>query len=483
MFSSLRIKGRLLLGYAIPVSFTLVTSGLVYITAQEVFQTFRTVDRVQHVIIEMSDLSLMGQGMIRSSRGYLAVGNPGFLQEFQNFSLQFDLLASDVKKEIANPEQLARLEEIIVLKQQYQDFSDRVNILFQEGKKDAATALFNTGEGTKFVQNLDRLQSEFFTIEEAFLQQETNNAVASLNRLILVISLGTIVLIIVAIALALWISGGLATAINRATEEVALSSAEIASTVVQQEQTAVQQASSVNQTTTTMDQLGASSRQVSEQADASVSAAQQALQLAQGGSQAVENTLQGMEDLREKVSAIAQQIVLLSEQTGQIGNISALVSDLASQTNMLALNAAVEAVRAGEHGKGFAVVASEIRKLADQSRKSADKINGLVIDIQGSINSTVMVTEEGTKTVTSGVDIAEGTARAFAGVTDAINDVVLNNQQISLNIKQQAIAIQQVVEAMNSINQGARETANTISQTRMGTEKLNEAAINLKQII
>ena len=104
MFSSLRIKGRLLLGYAIPVSFTLVTSGLVYMTAQEVFQTFRTVDRVQHVIIEMSDLSLMGQGMIRSSRGYLAVGNPGFLQEFQNFSLQFDLLASDVKNEVENPD-------------------------------------------------------------------------------------------------------------------------------------------------------------------------------------------------------------------------------------------------------------------------------------------------------------------------------------------------------------------------------------------
>ncbi|MDJ1181794.1 methyl-accepting chemotaxis protein [Roseofilum casamattae] len=483
MFAHLKIKGRLLLGYAIPISFTLLTSGLVYLTAQEVFQTFRTVDRVQHAIVEMSDLNVIGQGMIRSNRGYLAVGNPIFLQEFKNFSLQFDLAANNAKKRIKLLDQLERLEEIIVLKKQYQEFSDRVNQLLQEGKREEAIALFNTGEGTGFVQNFDRLQSEFYTIEEALLQQETNNAVSSLNRLILVISVGTIALIVVAVVLALWISGGLATAINRATEEVALSSAEIASTIGQQEQTAVQQASSVNQTTTTMDELGASSRQVSEQAEASVSAAQQALQLAQGGSEAVENTLQGMEDLREKVSTIAQQIVLLSEQTGQIGNISALVSDLASQTNMLALNAAVEAVRAGEHGKGFAVVASEIRKLADQSRKSADKINSLAIDIQGSINSTVMVTEEGTKTVTSGVDIAQATARAFAGVTDAINDVVLNNQQISLNIKQQAIAIQQVVEAMNSINQGARETANTISQTRMGTEKLNEAAINLKRII
>ncbi|MGD1717232.1 methyl-accepting chemotaxis protein [Dapis sp. BLCC M172] len=93
---------------------------------------------------------------------------------------------------------------------------------------------------------------------------------------------------------------------------------------------------------------------------------------------------------------MAQQITRLSEQTNQIGNISQLVGDLANQTNMLALNAAVEAVRAGEHGKGFGVVASEIRKLADESRKSAEKIYTLVADIQTSINSTVLATEAGT---------------------------------------------------------------------------------------
>ncbi len=77
---------------------------------------------------------------------------------------------------------------------------------------------------------------------------------------------------------------------------------------------------------------------------------------------------------------------------------------------MLALNAAVEAVRAGEHGKGFAVVASEIRKLADESRKSAEKIYTLVADIQTSINSTVMATEAG---VESGVETAQKNSRSF----------------------------------------------------------------------
>jgi methyl-accepting chemotaxis protein len=195
----------------------------------------------------------------------------------------------------------------------------------------------------------------------------------------------------------------------------------------------------------------------------------------------VGETLEGMFILEKKVGAIADQIVHLSERASQIGSISQLVSDLANQTNMLALNSSVEAVRAGEHGKGFSVVANEIRKFADQSQRSAEKINFLVSEIQSAINSTVMVTEEGTKTVTTGVQIAKRTDQAFAGVADAVNKVVLNNQQISLNLKQQVDGIQQVVQAMDAINKGAKETASGISQTKVGTQQLNEAALTLEQ--
>jgi len=140
-------------------------------------------------------------------------------------------------------------------------------------------------------------------------------------------------------------------------------------------------------------------------------------------------------------------------------------------------------VRAGEHGKGFSVVANEIRKLADQSQQSADKIGTLVSEIQSAINSTVMVTDEGTKTVASGVQIAQKTNEAFTGVADAVDKVVLNNQQISLNLKQQVDAIQQVVEAMETINKGAKETATGINQTKIGTQQLNETSLELQEMV
>jgi methyl-accepting chemotaxis protein len=320
-----------------------------------------------------------------------------------------------------------------------------------------------------------KLTNEAVSSAESFTKQ---NVQASKNMAIILFVANLFILVVI------WnISQYIKSRLTRTINTLASSSSQISATIEQQERIASQQAASVNETTTTMDELEASCRQAAEQAKAALTAAQQALGLAQGGTQAVEETLEGMFTLEKKVGAIAEQIVYLSEQADQIGSISQLVSDLANKTNMLALNSSVEAVRAGEHGKGFSVVANEIRKLADQSEKSAEKISTLVSEIQSAINSTVMVTDEGTKTVATGVDTARKTNQAFAGVADAVNKVVLNNQQISLNLKQQVDAMQQIVEAMETVNKGAKETASGISQTKSGTEQLNEAALVLKRIV
>ena len=271
--------------------------------------------------------------------------------------------------------------------------------------------------------------------------------------------------------------------ITEISNAIGQSSVEIASTMEEQERITSQQAMAVNQTTSTMNELSSSARQSAQQAEGSAHGARHALHLTEEGSHAVEHTLEGMNILREKVGAISQQIMRLSQQTNQIGNISTIVADLASQTNMLALNASVEAVRAGEHGKGFGVVASEIRKLADQSKKSAEKINTLVADIQNYIDLTVMVTDEGTKTVEDGVTIAQETEKAFSGVSNAINDIALSTQQISLNAEQQVTAIQQVVDSMNILNASAQENVRGISQVKTRTQELSQAAQNLQDVV
>ncbi|MEO0455379.1 MAG: methyl-accepting chemotaxis protein [Cyanobacteria bacterium P01_A01_bin.114] len=254
------------------------------------------------------------------------------------------------------------------------------------------------------------------------------------------------------------------------------SSSEIAATVEAQERLVADQTASVTVTTSTIEELGSASLQAAQKANSSASGAREALDLSETGAQAVENTVQGIEELREKVRAIADQIMQLSGQTEQISTISGLVADVADQTNMLALNAAVEAARAGEQGKGFAVVAGEIRKLADQSRDSASKINTLVNVIQTSINSTVMVTDEGNKTANAGIEVAKDTAEVFDRIATAINEVYANSQQIAQSAKQQAVGVQQAVSAMNAINLGAKETVTAVGQVQTSTQELKHVA-------
>ncbi|WP_199248118.1 methyl-accepting chemotaxis protein [[Phormidium] sp. ETS-05] len=284
-------------------------------------------------------------------------------------------------------------------------------------------------------------------------------------------------------AIAAWVANGTTSSLNEIATAIAESSTEIAATMEQQERTVNHQATAVNQTTTTMNELGTSSRHSASQAEASAIGAKKVLSLGDRGMKAVDNTSSGMNTIRAKAGETAGQILHLSEIASQISSISTIISDIANRTNILALNAGVEAVRAGEHGKGFGVVASEIRKLADQSKSSAEKIVALVLDIQNAINLTVMMTDETIKTVETGVEIFEETSTAFTGVRDAINEIVMSTQQISLNAQQQVQAIEQVVDAMNTLNGAARETVSGISNVKTRVQQLQIAAQNLKQMI
>ncbi len=468
---------------AIPLTLTVsVCAGMGWYVwdSYNAFKKIQTQDlRVQKL---SGEITYLDEVLTSSARLSATTGNKRWEQRYLSYVPKLDAALAEAQKLLPNVFKSTAFTKTNTANEKLVALETRAFELVNKGNQKAAAALLLSPEYEEqkviYSQGLTEATTALQNYVEANIQSKSQQAFTAIALLI-------IALVILLFA---WISV-LQTflrydkAINYAGLAISTSSNEIAVTVQQQERTIAGQASSVNQTTTTMEELGASSRQSAEQATASASGARQALVLAEEGTKAVQETIQGMSILKDKVNAVSQAIIRLSEQTNQISGISSSVGDLANQTNMLALNAAVEAARAGEHGKGFGVVASEIRKLADQSKKSAEKITDLVADIQSAINTTVMVTDEGTKTVNQGLELTKSTAITFAGFADSINNVFLNSQQIALSAQQQAVAVQQVVAAMNSLNLSARESASGITQVKISTEQLNEAAQKLKAVI
>jgi methyl-accepting chemotaxis protein len=342
--------------------------------------------------------------------------------------------------------------------------------------------------GAEYQRN-PRLLADFTTISQTFfdqadkmaraVEQDSQNHVGNLRLL----ALGTALINLLALAFIGLVVQSITKALTESATIVSKSSEQISASITQQEIQLIEQADSVRSTTTTIEELGSASMQAAMKAENSATEAQKALILSETGSEAVSRTIEGITDLSARVEAIAEKIMQLSQQTTQIASVSDLVADIANQTNMLSLNAAVEAARAGEQGKGFAVVAGEVRKLADQSKKSAEKINTLISEVQASINSTVMVTDEGTKTAARGINLAIGTAEAFAGIEKAINEVFTNTQEISSSSKRQAITVQQAVAAINAINLGSQETASGVAQVKKATNDLLNTTNQLQGIV
>ena len=258
---------------------------------------------------------------------------------------------------------------------------------------------------------------------------------------------------------------------------------QMTTTIAQQEDMVRQQASSVQETTATIDQLSHSSRQSAEQADAAAIGANQVIQQVNRGQTQIEKTLAELKQAQTEMLASSDKVDQLTAQVQRIGLVSSLISELAQQTNMLAINSSIEAVQAGERGQGFGVVAREIRKLADESRRSSEQIKELVAGIYRATEAVSEANRRGQINVDQSREAMQQTAAIFGEIATAVEDVVVGSQQIALNSQEQAQAIGQVTEAMTRLNQVARESADGIRLTQVGTQQLQTATTELERIM
>lgn len=205
---------------------------------------------------------------------------------------------------------------------------------------------------------------------------------------------------------------------------------------------------------------------------------------------------EGIESINElKVNAktnvditynVIDEILKLKESSKSIENILGAINEIAEQTTLLSLNASIEAARAGEAGRGFAVVAGEIRKLAEQSVKSADEIRKIVADINDKTNDTVNIARKAEDIVDVQDKSLKRAEEVFGHIQSQFGELISNLDEITNGVDTIAEAKVHTIDSIQSISAVSQQTAaaseevtETASKQLERVEQLNIAAENL----
>ena len=223
----------------------------------------------------------------------------------------------------------------------------------------------------------------------------------------------------------------------------------------------------------------------------------QVAEIVEFGMSEMEKLMKITEESTASVKEIAEIIQLTNRSAGNIGQASAMISNIADQTNLLALNAAIEAARAGEAGRGFAVVAEEIRKLAEQSATSTKAIDQTVLELQKNAANAVKtmervvgITGEQSSTVSSSKDMysaIESATKFSIEYTEHLNE----SGKVMMKMKESILDALQNLTAISEENSASTEEASasmeeqsaSIQEIAGASENLARLSDELREII
>jgi twitching motility protein PilJ len=242
---------------------------------------------------------------------------------------------------------------------------------------------------------------------------------------------------------------------------------------------ALRQAEELAVTLNSVQVMTESIQRVAESAREAEEVARSASATALKGGEAVERTVAGILEIRETVAETTRKVKRLAESSQEISKIVALISQIASRTNLLALNASIEAARAGEAGRGFAIVADEVRQLADRAAKASKEIEQIVLQIQSETGSVMMAMEEGTQQVIEGTRLAEQAKRSLEDIIQVSNRIDVLVRSITADTVEQTETSRAVAQVMQSVELTAQETSQEAQRVSASLQNLVGVARDL----
>lgn len=269
---------------------------------------------------------------------------------------------------------------------------------------------------------------------------------------------------------------------------------QVAKAVSEVAQGATEQARSVENVSASISDIVSGLNKIEEDIKDAEKLAENALDTVKTGEKSVSFQETKMNENKEFISRVSAAISALAEKSKEIENILTVINGIAEQTNLLSLNAAIEAARAGEQGRGFAVVANEVRKLAEQSGCSVQKIEELITEVQADIDRAVQEMSNVEEAAAEQEKAMNETVRSFAGISEAVLTISENvkavNEESSGIVENARKAEASIIEIANipeeaaattqQVSASTEEQANSVKSMLEMAEWLSGLAENLK---
>lgn len=255
-------------------------------------------------------------------------------------------------------------------------------------------------------------------------------------------------------------------------EEMTRNSGEIASAIGEMSGGAHQQLSKVDESSNLLEKVLDAADNMLNQTESINEAANSGTKYSDNGIKLVQKFKSSMEEIASFSEMNNESFSRLSDRSKEMTNALKIIVNIASQTNLLALNAAIEAAQAGEAGRGFAVVAEEIRKLAEDSHKSANQISTLLQDIQNDTQDSAKVLSSMNESIKVGAEATSEVSNAFDEIANASSETFSLSESVVHSAKDQIESIKIIVALIESVVVIAEQTAT-------GTEEIATSATEL----
>ncbi len=283
--------------------------------------------------------------------------------------------------------------------------------------------------------------------------------------------------------------------LSAASEEIGSASNEVAKAIEQVAAGTTEQADNLQEILKLMENMTSNLEKVQRELGNVKASSEENSKLAEVGKKELDILVVSIKGVQEAFRLVTEKLAGLSGAVKQVGEILEVINGIANQTNLLALNAAIEAARAGDAGRGFAVVAEEVRKLAEQSRASSERIKELLNAIAAETEEVVNTSGEVDKQVVAQLENVENTVKAFDDILESVaaigpaieetyrhmDDTVKAKDVVLNRVKNISAVAQDASASAQQISASAEELSSSTEEVAAGAQEVLGVARNLEK--